>query len=240
MNNEELYRRGRLVEHSKILIADDDVEIAELISESLIDEGFETKIVSDGKMAFIELTKDHSYDLIILDIMMPHMNGLELCQKIRGAVSCPIIFVSAKNRTLDTMLGLEMGADDYIKKPFVVEELISRVKAHLRREKRSKVIVDEKIFFGDIIIYKDRYEVTKAGENISLTTREFQLLLYLVENAGKVLSKTQIFDSVWGENYGDIGTVTVNIKNLRTKIDPHNSYIKTIWGIGYKLVLTEE
>jgi len=223
-----------------ILIADDDREIAELISDSLIDEGFITKIVDDGKMAFDELTCNQSYDLIILDIMMPNMDGLELCRKIRNLVSCPIIFVSAKNRTLDTMIGLEMGADDYIKKPFVVEELIARIRAHLRREKRIKEISDEKISIGDMVIYKDRYEVTKDGELISLTTREFQLLLYLVQNIGIVLSKSQIFNAVWGENYGDVSTVTVNIKNIRTKIDPNNRYIKTVWGVGYKIVLTEE
>lgn len=219
-----------------ILIADDDREIAELISDSLIDEGFGTKIVNDGKMAFDELMKNQSYDLVILDIMMPNMDGLELCQKIRHLIGCPIIFVSAKNRTLDTMIGLEMGADDYIKKPFVVEELIARIRAHLRRDKRVKQISDGKIKIGNLIIYSDRYEVTKDGELISLTTREFQLLLYLVQNIGKVLSKTQIFDAVWGENYGDVSTVTVNIKNIRTKIDPDNRYIKTVWGVGYKIV----
>jgi DNA-binding response OmpR family regulator len=223
-----------------ILIADDDREIAELISDSLVDEGFGTKIVHDGKMAFDELMKNKIYDLVILDIMMPNMDGLELCQKIRHLVECPIIFVSAKNRTLDTMIGLEMGADDYIKKPFVVEELIARIRAHLRREKRVKEISDEKILLGDMVIYKDRYEVIKAGEAVSLTTREFQLLLYLVQNIGKVLSKVQIFDAVWGENYGDVSTVTVNIKNIRTKIDPSNKYIKTVWGVGYKIVMTED
>ncbi|MEK6263211.1 MAG: response regulator transcription factor [Clostridium sp.] len=223
-----------------ILIADDDIEIAELIYDSLIDEGFQAKIVNDGKMAFDEIMKNQSYDLVILDIMMPNMDGLELCKKIRHLVSCPIIFVSAKNRTLDTMIGLEMGADDYIRKPFVVEELISRIRAHLRREKRVKEISDEKILLGDIVIYKDRYEVTKAGEIVPLTTREFQLFLYLVQNVGNVLSKTQIFDAVWGENYGDVSTVTVNIKNIRTKIDPGNRYIKTVWGVGYKIVLTED
>lgn len=228
------------MEQIKILIVDDDREIAELISESLVDEGYETKIAGDGKIAFDELSINKNYDLIILDIMMPNMNGLELCQKIRTNIDCPIIFLTAKSRTLDTMLGLEIGADDYIKKPFVVEELISRVKAHLRREKRVKSPKDEKISIGDIVIFTDRYEVLKYGKTIPLTTREFQLLLYLVRNAGKVLSKSQIFDAVWGENYGDIGTVSVNIKNIRTKIDPDQHYIKTVWGIGYKFVQTED
>ncbi len=224
----------------KILIADDDHEIAELISDSLSDEGFETKVVYNGKAAYDELALNSSYDLIILDIMMPEMDGLELCKKIRDTVSCPIIFVSAKNRTLDTLLGLELGADDYIKKPFVLEELVSRVRAHLRREQRAKTSTDDKVTIGDLVIYKERYEIYKANEKISLTTREFQLLLFLVQNAGKVLSKNQIFDGVWGENYGDVGTVTVNIKNLRTKIDPESKYIKTVWGVGYKFVHNDE
>ncbi len=224
----------------KILIADDDREIAEMISESLIDEGYDTRTVGDGKSAFDELNTRNDYDLIILDIMMPNMDGLELCKRIRDKVSCPILFVSAKNRSLDMMVGLEMGADDYIKKPFALEELISRVRAHLRREQRAKARTDEKISFGNLVIFKERYEVLQSGQKVPLTTREFQLLLYLVEHAGKVLTKNQIFDGVWGENYGDISTVTVNIKNLRTKIDPDSRYIKTVWGVGYKLVLGEE
>lgn len=226
----------------KILIADDDQEIAELISDSLMEEGFETKIADDGKMAFDELSLHRDYDLVILDIMMPNMDGLTLCKKVRDFVNCPILFVSAKNRTLDEVVGLEMGADDYIKKPFVIEELISRVRAHLRREQRTaeaflgKESKEEIITFGDLKLYKNRYELYQRDEKIPLTTREFQLLFYLVQNAGNVLSKNQIFDAVWGENYGDIGTVTVNIKNLRGKIDPDSQHIKTIWGVGYKFI----
>lgn len=223
----------------KILIVDDDFEIAELLSDSLIDEGFHTTVESDGKAAYDRINKENDFNLILLDIMMPNIDGLELCKKIREKVSCPIIFVSAKNRTIDTMLGLEIGADDYIKKPFVLDEVISRVRAHLRREKRNKTNdIDDKLMLGDMIILKDRYEVIKDSKEISLTTREFQLLIYLLENGGKVLSKEQIFDAVWGTNYMDIGTVNVNIKNLRDKIDKDNKYIKTIWGIGYKLVVT--
>ncbi|MEO3112513.1 response regulator transcription factor, partial [Turicibacter sanguinis] len=158
-------------------------------------------------------------------------------------LKAPIIFVSAKSRTLDTLLGLEMGADDYICKPFVVEELVARVKAHLRREKRHQMNTIESLQdvlqFDRFKLYLNRYEVFKDEVNIDLSPREFQLFQYFVENSGRVLSREQIFDAIWGENYGDIGTVAVNIKNLRQKLDPDNQYIKTIWGVGYKLVKPE-
>ncbi len=219
----------------KILIVDDDEHISELISLYLIREGYDTKEVHDGKSA-LEAFKTYSPNLIMLDIMMPKVDGLEVCRKIREKVSCPIIFVSAKSRTLDTVLGLEIGADDYITKPFIVDELVARVKAHLRREKRRNSIGNNIIKIGEIEIHKDSYEVYLNKELIDLSTREFQLFLYLCENAGQVLSREQIFNSVWGSDFGDIGTVAVNIKSLRDKIDKENKYIKTIWGVGYKLI----
>lgn len=224
---------------SVILIVDDDVEIAELISDSLTGEGFQTQVAHSGDEAFKVITEYNDFSMIILDIMMPGMDGLTLCRKIRDDLQCPILFISAKNRPMDTILGFEMGADDYIKKPFVVEELISRVKAHLRRESRKEAApkIGNELVIGDIVIFKDRYEVLRSGVSINLTTREFQLLSYLAENAGKVLTKNQIFDAVWGENYGDINTVTVNIKNLRTKIDPESKHLITVWGVGYKFVI---
>ena len=164
------------------------------------------------------------------------MDGLEVCKKIREKVNCPIIFVSAKSRTLDKLLGLEIGAYGYIEKLFVVEELVARVKAHLRREKRRNDTRKNIIKIGEIEIHKDSYEVYFNNELIDLSTREFQLFLYLCENAGQVLSREQIFNSVWGSEFGDIGTVAVNIKSLRDKVDKENKYIKTIWGVGYKLV----
>lgn len=134
------------------------------------------------------------------------------------------------------MLGFEMGADDYISKPFVTEELVARVKAHLRRERRSLQNKNLALSIGDIQIFPESYEVKVNNKPVELTTREFQLLHYLFQNAGKVVSKEQIFNAVWGTDFADIGTVAVNIKNLRTKLDKHNRYIKTVWGVGYKLV----
>lgn len=168
--------------------------------------------------------------------MMPEMSGLEICRRIRDDVPCPIIIVSAKSKTVDKVLGLEMGADDYIAKPFVVDELVARVKAHLRREDRNESKDNEVIKIGEIEIRTDSFEVIKAGEHIPFSTREFQLLQYLMENAGKVLTREQIFSSVWDTEYGDIGTVAVNIKSIRDKIDRNNEYIKTVWGVGYKFV----
>ena len=225
---------------SKILIIDDESAIANLVSDALEDEGFETVICSDGNEAY-DYIESHSSEisLITLDIMMPGLSGLELCRMIRSKVDCPIIFVSAKGKTLDTVLGLEMGGDDYISKPFVVEELVARVKAHLRREERNRDIFEDGVIkVGDIEIHTGSFEVFKNSKPIQFSTREFQLLQYLMETAGKVLTREQIFSHVWDTEFGDIGTVAVNIKSIRDKLDPNNEYIKTVWGVGYKFVKT--
>ncbi len=219
-----------------ILIVDDDSAIASLIADALEYEGFHTVILNDGEAA-LKRIKDSEFELIILDIMMPKMDGLTLCRKIRDSVSCPILFLTAKSRMVDTIVGLEMGADDYISKPFIVEELIARVKAHIRREHReSEKEKKTTLEFDTITINKESYEVYKNKQPVELSHREFQILCYFIENSGQVLSKEKIFNAVWGPDYGDIGTVAVNIKNLRTKLDPNNEYLKTVWGIGYKLV----
>lgn len=223
---------------SKILIVDDDISIAHLLSDALEDEGFETVIKNDSRSAFdYILDEGKTISLITLDIMMPELSGIELCKFIRNKVKCPIIFISAKGKSSDAMVGLEAGADDYIAKPFVVEELVARVKAHLRREMRNVNEVEDGIIkVGDIELHTGSFEVYKNGKNIYFSTRELQLLQYLMENAGKVLTREQIFSHVWGTEFGDMGTVAVNIKNIRDKIDPNNEYIKTVWGVGYKFV----
>lgn len=220
----------------KILIVDDDKEIALLISDALTDERYECLLAFNGEHTFTLLKNNPDISLILLDIMMPDMDGLEICRAIRNSVSCPILFVTAKNRTYDTMLGFEMGADDYISKPFIVEELVARVKAHLRREKRSLQKNNSAVTIGNIRIDPESYEVAVKGKVVELSMREFQLLHYLFVNAGKVVSKEQIFSTIWGTDFADIGTVAVNIKNLRDKIDKENRYIKTIWGVGYKFI----
>lgn len=220
---------------SKILIVDDTLDIAELISDVLSDEGYDTVVKNNGHEALYEIEKT-AYDLILLDIMMPDITGIEVINKIRDKISCPIIFVTAKSQLLDKVLGFEVGADDYITKPFISEELVARVKAHLRRDNRKIENKSSIIKIGEIEINKDSYEVKKNNELIDLSTREFELLSYLMLNAGNVLSKEQIFDFVWGSNYGEIGTVAVHIRNLRNKLDLKEEYIKTVWGIGYKFV----
>ncbi|MBQ4365799.1 MAG: response regulator transcription factor [Clostridia bacterium] len=223
---------------SKIIIVDDDTDIARLISDALEDEHLETKVFSNALAALnYILAVPEEIALITLDIMMPELSGMEICRTIRDKVDCPIIFISAKGKTIDKVLGLEMGADDYVAKPFVVEELVARIKAHLRREKRVSAPPEEGVIrVGEIQLRVGSYEVYKNGKLVPFSTREFQLLQYLMENAGKVLTREQIFSHVWDTEFGDIGTVAVNIKSVRDKIDPDNKYIKTVWGVGYKFV----
>ncbi|MDD4734443.1 MAG: response regulator transcription factor [Bacilli bacterium] len=223
---------------AKILIVDDEKDIAELISDVLNDEGFETVIKNNGIDA-ISAVDSETFDLIILDIMMPGLSGTEVCNKIREKVNCPIIFVTAKTDTITKLLGFEIGADDYVTKPFIIEELVARVKAHIRRSTRG-IIENNTIKIGEIEIHLESYEIFINQEKIELSTREFELLAFLMKNAGIVLTKEHIFESVWGSNYSELGSVAVYIKSLRTKIDPEEKYIKTIWGLGYKFVKVVE
>ena len=225
---------------SKVLIVDDDKDISDLISLVLKKEGIDSTIVNDSTKVPEIIEKDY-FDLILLDIMMPELSGIEVCTKIRDKVNCPIIFLSAKTELIDKMLGYEIGGDDYITKPFNNSELVLKIKSHLRLNKRVNNLNKNNIIkIGEILINKETFEVYKENEKIELSTREFELLKYLMENAGIVLSKEQIFESVWGSNYGDIGTVAVNIKSLRDKLKDKNKYIITIWGYGYKFVRNVE
>lgn len=225
---------------SKVLIVDDDKDISDLISLVLKKEGIDSTIVNDSTKVPELIEKDY-FDLILLDIMMPELSGIEVCTKIRDKVNCPIIFLSAKTELIDKMLGYEIGGDDYITKPFNNSELVLKIKSHLRLNKRVNNLNKNNIIkIGEILINKETFEVYKEDEKIELSTREFELLKYLMENAGIVLSKEQIFESVWGSNYGDIGTVAVNIKSLRDKLKDKNKYIITIWGYGYKFVRNVE
>lgn len=221
---------------AKILIVDDDKDISELISLILKKEGIESDIINNP-LEVIKTIKVQKYDLILLDIMMPELSGTELCSKIRDDVECPIIFLSAKNEIVDKMVGYELGGDDYITKPFNNTELVLKIKSHLRLTKRNNQYNKGNIIkIGDITLDKESFEVKKGDTKIELSTREFSLLKYLMENAGIALSKEVIFESVWGYDYGDIGTVAVNIKNLRDKLQDNDKYILTIWGYGYKFV----
>lgn len=221
----------------KVLIVDDNTDISELISLILKKEGIDSKIVNNP-LEVLDLVKRENFDLILLDIMMPEMSSTELCSKIRDIVNVPIIFLTAKNELIDKMLGYEIGGDDYITKPFDNTELVLKIKSHLRLKERTKQSYNDGKFIvsGDLVLDKESFEVKQNGKKLNLTTREFELLRYFMENAGIALSKEQIFESVWGSEYGDIGTVAVNVKSLRDKLNDNDKYIITLWGYGYKFL----
>lgn len=221
---------------AKILIVDDDNDISELISLILKKESIDSDIINNP-LEVLDRVKSQKYDLILLDIMMPELSGTALCFKIRDIVECPIVFLSAKNELIDKMLGYEIGGDDYITKPFDNTELVLKIKSYLRLNKRVSQNTQSNIIRqGDLYLDKESFEVRQKDKKIDLSTREFELLKYLMENAGVALSKEQIFNSVWGYDYGDIGTVAVNIKSLRDKLSDNDKYIITIWGYGYKFI----
>ncbi|MCI3922562.1 response regulator transcription factor [Paenibacillus sp. TRM 82003] len=218
---------------------DDDRAVKHLLSETLQTEGFDVLTAGNGIDA-LKLIGEREFDLILLDIMMPGMDGLEVCKRIRDQYPGPIVLISGRDRNADKVIGLSVGADDYITKPFEIDEVVSRVKAHLRREQRLRSVkrsTETNLSFdqGALVIHKDTYEIYLNQERIELSTKEFQIMTYLAEQEGRVVSREEIYESIWGEqDSGDIHTVTVHIKNLRAKIDSDNRYIKTVWGSGYK------
>ena len=221
----------------RILIVDDDPSILMLISDVLTDAGMQVRTVTSGEEALRAIEKEE-FSLIILDIMMKGISGLEVCTAIRDKVNCPILFLSAKDSAHDIIEGLGLGADDYLTKPFVIDELVARIKAHLRRQARlgESPAASDVLRIGEIALDRRQLTVTRGGAPVDLSTREFELLDYLMRNAGQTLSREKIFREVWQTEYGDIGTVAINIKNLRAKIDPDWAYIKTVWGSGYQFV----
>ena len=221
----------------RILIADDDPSILMLISDVLTDAGMQVRTVASGEEA-LRAVGEETFSLIILDIMMKGISGLEVCAAIRDKVSCPILFLSAKDSAHDIIEGLGLGADDYLTKPFAIDELVARIKAHLRRQARlgENTTGGDVLRIGEITLDRRQLTVTRGGVPVDLTTREFELLDFLMRNAGQTLSREKIFRDVWKTEFGDIGTVAINIKNLRSKIDPDWAYIKTVWGSGYQFV----
>lgn len=220
-----------------ILLVDDDVSILLLVSDVLEENGMNVVTARSGEEA-VRLMEGQSFDLILLDIMMKGLSGLDVCRKIRSRVSCPILFLSAKDSVKDIVAGLDLGADDYLTKPFVLEELVARIQAYLRRQMRSdpRRASAGPIQIGGIRMEPEEMRVTRNGVEVPLSTREFELLAYLMQNAGQTLPRERIFHDVWRTEYGDVGTVAINIKNLRTKLDPDWRYIKTVWGSGYRFV----
>ncbi len=221
----------------KVLIVDDDTNISELISLYLKKEGYHTKEVYSGKEA-LEAFEDYSPDIILLDIMLPELDGYDVCKEIRKINRTPIIMLTAKGEVFDKVLGLELGADDYIVKPFDPKELIARVKAVLRRcvaqsePEKSK----NRIMLEQLIIDKDNYSVTYEGNVVELPPKELEVLYFLASHPRQVFTREQLLDKIWGYDFvGDTRTVDVHIKRLRDKFEgDHTWSIKTVWGVGYK------
>lgn len=219
----------------RVLVVDDDRDIVRLVSDSLRYEQFEPLPAYSGQEA-LQMIQVQTVDFAILDIMMPGLDGLETCRKIRDTHSIPILLLSARDRDIDKVVGLEIGADDYMTKPFSVQELIARIKAHFRRMERMEQELrgTDSPQVPSLFVDEHTYEAYMDGKKLDLSTKEFQILNYLVCHPNRVLSREQIYKSVWGEEYGDMNTVTVHIKNLRKKMG--KDFIKTIWGVGYKLI----
>lgn len=223
----------------KILVADDEIHIVELIKYNLESNGYEVYFAYDGKGA-LKTAEEKDVDLIILDLMMPEMDGLEVCKALKrkkDTSGIPIIMLTAKGEEFDKILGLELGADDYITKPFSVRELIARVKVVLRRS-ISDSGGEGAIRIGPLVIDTSKYEVLKNGEKLDLTLKEFELLKFLITNRGKVFARDSLLDSIWGhEYYGETRTVDVHIRHLRQKVeddDKNPQYIETVRGVGYR------
>lgn len=231
-----------------ILIVDDNQEIIELLEDILENAGFQVSSAENGAEALMQLKRGEIPNLILLDIMMPNMSGYELCSQIRREWDLPILFLSAKGKAVDKVVGFEIGADDYITKPFDTEELLARIRAHLRRYERIRKHTEEQpekeassspitiLKFKGLEIHKETYSVFVSEQKIELSTKEFQLLTFLAENAGIVFTREQIYDRVWGYGYGSLNTVTVQIKNLREKLETDRQFIKTQWGTGYVFI----
>ncbi|MBG9988924.1 response regulator transcription factor [Aerococcaceae bacterium DSM 111176] len=226
----------------KILVVDDEKPISDIITYSLEKEGYEVVAAYDGQEALEQFEREKP-DLVILDIMLPKMTGLDVTKELRKSSAVPIIMLTAKDSEIDKVVGLELGADDYVTKPFSNPELVARVKATLRRNALSADIKVEDnqgdIVVGDLIVHQDAYIASKRGEEIELTHREFELLLYLAKHTGQVMTREHLLETVWGYDYfGDVRTVDVTVRRLREKIEDepsHPNYIITRRGVGYFL-----
>jgi len=220
-----------------VLVVDDEANIVELVRAYLEKEGFRVEEASDGPAA-LEAVEKHRPDLVILDIMLPEMDGWEVCRRIRSFSQVPIIMLTARDAEVDRIVGLELGSDDYLVKPFSPRELVARVKAVLRRSQPSAVEEDRPLVLEDLVIDPGRRKVVRGEEEIVLTAKEFDLLYVLALNRGIVLSRERLLERVWGYTYaGDTRTVDVHIRHLREKLEPdpaHPQYLLTVWGVGYK------
>lgn len=227
----------------KILLIDDEKDITDLIEDILLKEGFKNIRKAYCGIDGITICMDEKPDVVVLDIMLPDVDGIEVCKRIREFSYCPILFLSAKNSDVDKIVGLSMGGDDYITKPFSPREIAFRIKAQLRRQKYDGIKEERKnetIKFGNITIDKSHSQVYRADIEVNLTAKEYKLLLYLAENSNKIVNKERLCEVVWGEDYlGYDNTISVHVRHLREKLEENPSkpeIIVTIIGLGYKLV----
>ncbi|MGY3702949.1 response regulator YycF [Vagococcus martis] len=226
----------------KILVVDDEKPISDIVKFNLTKEGYEVFTAFDGEEA-VEMVDEVTPDLIILDLMLPKKDGLEVCRDVRKKYDTPIIMVTAKDSEIDKVLGLELGADDYVTKPFSNRELVARVKANLRRHDNTTAKLEDtpnnELTIGALTIHPDAYVVSKRGETIELTHREFELLHYLAKHIGQVMTREHLLQTVWGYDYfGDVRTVDVTVRRLREKIEDnasHPNWLITRRGVGYYL-----
>ncbi len=218
----------------KILLIEDEVKLARFVELELKYEGYDVKVCHDGRDGFEEF-QNENYDLILLDLMLPGLNGIEICRRIRKLSDIPIIMLTAKDEVIDKVAGLDSGADDYVTKPFAIEELLARMRVALKRVRPEPVV--KNIYTCEDLVIDDDKHLVKVGENVvDLTKKEYDLLLYLLKSKNIVLSREQILNKVWGYNYiGETNVVDVYIRYLRSKIDePFNKkFIHTIRGVGY-------
>jgi len=221
--------------NTKILVVDDDHHIAELITLYLNKDGYETKTAYAGRKAVDEFAR-FSPHLVILDLMLPEMDGYQVCTEIRKISAVPIIMLTAKGETFDKVLGLELGADDYIVKPFEPKELVARVKAVLRRYEKKDSAPQKQIVVPNMTINQSTYTVNYHGVHLELPPKEFELLYFLASHPNQVFTREQLLDKIWGYEFmGDTRTVDVHIKRIREKISYEDIWnIKTVWGVGYK------
>lgn len=219
----------------KVLIVEDDVNISELITLYLDKEGYQTIPVYNGGEA-IEAFSKHSPQMVLLDLMLPEMDGYEICKEIRKVSTVPIVMLTAKGETFDKVLGLELGADDYIVKPFDPKELVARIRAVLRRYDKKDIVDNKIVEYPDLIINYTNYTITYHNKELELPPKEFELIYFLAIHPNQVFTREQLLDKIWGYEFiGDTRTVDVHIKRVREKLIHEDSWcIKTVWGVGYK------
>lgn len=221
---------------SKVLITDDDVNICELLRLYLEKEGFEVFVANDGEAA-ITAAGEYKPDIMLLDIMLPKLDGWQVCREIRKTSSVPIIMITAKGETFDKVLGLELGADDYVVKPFDAKEVVARVKAVLRRSFNEDTTDIKEVRYDKLVINLTNYELIVDGKQIDTPPKELELIYHLASNPNRVYTRDQLLDEVWGfDYYGDSRTVDVHVKRLREKLENVSDAwtLKTVWGVGYK------